>query len=220
MPKSIATTVAPPLRYYDEPLSPHPLGEPQSITFSLDSIRQLDGLYCLNDLHRLSGGEKKNIPSRFIHLDKTQALITALQDLETQKTTHNPKKGSEHFSTMRTDNRNPKKGCEQVFRVVNGGEFHGIYGNRKIVYAYANWIDPYFYAMVLEVFDRVATATKPLTLSETFHQKTADLKAVIDYLHECGSGLATHGKKTKPRLMRELQELLNHIQPQLPLTGN
>lgn len=202
---------------YPEPLYPHPSGEPQSITFSLDSIRQLEGLYCLNDLHRLSGGEKKNTPSRFIHLDKTQALITALQDIETQKTTQDPKKGSEHFSNMRTDNRNPKKGCEQVFRVVNGGEFHGIYGNRKIVYAYANWIDPYFYAMVLEVFDRVATGQTNYTAK--LNALCRDLMDITELLAFCGRNLNVQGKQTKPAIQKEISDIMATIQPQLPFTG-
>ena len=64
----------------------------QLITFDPQAIKQLDGLYCLNDLHRMAGGHKKDTPSRFIRLDKTQALIKALQDIETQKTSQDPKK--------------------------------------------------------------------------------------------------------------------------------
>ena len=30
----------------------------QLITFDPQAIKQLDGLYCLNDLHRMAGGEK------------------------------------------------------------------------------------------------------------------------------------------------------------------
>lgn len=219
MPKSIATAVAPLPRHNDKPPYPHPLGEPQSLTFSLNTIRQLDGLYCLNDLHKMAGGSKKDTPSRFIRLARTKGQIQAFEKMEFAK---NQKMGSAtHNPYMGSESQNQKMGSDNspVIRVINGGDMQGVYACKPLMFAYTAWLDDDFHALVYNVFDRVATATKPLTLSETFHQKTADLKAVIDYLHECGSGLATHGKKTKPRLMRELQELLNHIQPQLPFIG-
>ena len=182
------------------------------ITFDPQAIKQLDGLYCLNDLHRMAGGHKRDTPSRFIRLDKTQALIEALQDIETQKTNQDPKTGF--------DAHNPKKGCGQVFRAVNGGEYHGIYGNRKIVFAYANWIDPYFYAGVLEVFDKVATGqAKATSHTAQINQLCHELKGITQLLTFCGRNLALHGKQTKPQITKELNTLLEQQQPQLPLGG-
>lgn len=179
------------------------------MTLDPKAIKQLDGLHCLNDLHRLAGGAKKDTPSRFIRLDKTQALITALQDIETQKATQNPKAVS--------NSRNPKKGCGQVFRVVNGGEYHGIYGNRKIVYAYANWIDPYFYAMVLEVFDDTVTGNPTITHTAQINQLCHELNGITQLLSFCGRNLSLHGKQTKPQMTKQLNDLLER--QQLPLLG-
>lgn len=182
-------------------------------TINPDTIKQLDGLYCLNDLHRLAGGHKKDTPSRFIRLDKTQALITALQEIETQKATQNPKKGSE--------SHNPKKGSEKVFEVINGGSMQGVYGNRKIVYAYANWIDPYFYAGVLEVFDSVtAIGNQPISHTAQINQLCHELNGITQLLTFCGRNLALHGKQTKPQMLEALNHLLESQQPQLPLGGD
>jgi hypothetical protein len=192
--------------------SPRPQGEPQTpqdLTLSLDAIKQLDGLYCLNDLHRLSGGKAKDTPSRFIRLDKTQDLIKALQDIETQKATQNLKKGSEIH--------NPKKGSEKVFEVINGGSMQGVYGNRKIVYAYANWIDPYFYSQVLEVFDQVVTTTA--SYANRINTLCQELNAMTQCLSLAGRVLAVDGKKTKPQMVKDLNNLLDIQQPQLPNLG-
>ena len=184
----------------------------QLITFDPQAIKQLDGLYCLNDLHRMAGGERKHTPSRFIRLDKTQALIKALQDIEAQKTIQDPKQGYEPH--------NPKNGCGQVFKVINGGSMQGVYGNRKIVYAYANWIDPYFYAGVLEVFDKVATGqTRTTSHTAEINQLCHELKGITQLLTFCGRNLALHGKQTKPEMIKELNDLLNQQQPQLNFGG-
>ena len=71
--------------------------------FNPDGIRQHDGLYCLNDLHKMAGGKIKDTPSRFIILAKTQSQIQAFERLAQ---IHNPKKGSD---------------LSPVIRVINGG---------------------------------------------------------------------------------------------------
>jgi hypothetical protein len=45
-----------------------------ALTLGTSEIRQLDGLYSLNDFHRASGGDPKNKSANFIRLDQTQAL--------------------------------------------------------------------------------------------------------------------------------------------------
>jgi len=39
-----------------------------------------DGRYCLNDLHKASGGEKTHQPSNFFRLDSTNGLIDELDN--------------------------------------------------------------------------------------------------------------------------------------------
>ena len=39
------------------------------------TIKMKDGLYCLNDLHKASGGEKKNGPSYWLAIEQTKAFL-------------------------------------------------------------------------------------------------------------------------------------------------
>ena len=50
----------------------------ESIVIANSTIRQQDGLYCLNDLHRASGGEAKSQPSYFLRTQQTQDLINKI----------------------------------------------------------------------------------------------------------------------------------------------
>lgn len=93
-----------------------------ALTISSSEIRQIDGLYSLNDLHKASGGEKRHQPALFIRLDQTQALIaeinsTDMQSLETRE-----------------------------------GRNGGTYACKELVIAYAAWISPAFHLKVIRVF--------------------------------------------------------------------
>lgn len=46
-----------------------------NLVIASKQIRQLDGLFNLNDLHKASGGEDRHRPTRFMRLDQTQELI-------------------------------------------------------------------------------------------------------------------------------------------------
>ena len=46
-----------------------------NLTIGNKSIKMKDGLYCLNDLHKASGGEKKNGPSYWAALPQTKAFL-------------------------------------------------------------------------------------------------------------------------------------------------
>lgn len=50
-----------------------------NLTILKSSITQLDNLYSLTDLHRVSGYEAKHAPNRFIRLDTTQELVSEIQ---------------------------------------------------------------------------------------------------------------------------------------------
>lgn len=101
------------------------------------AVRQLDGLFCLNDLHRASGNEDRHQPAKFVRLDQTQALIAELgksPDLDTL--------GEAEGADL------------QLFTIQ--GRNGGTYACREIIVDYAAWISPAFHLKVLRVF--LATA--------------------------------------------------------------
>ncbi|WP_053842957.1 KilA-N domain-containing protein [Paracidovorax avenae] len=86
------------------------------------TVREIDGLYSLNDLHRASGGEKRHQPGYFLANDQTKALVA---EIETT--------GIPAVSTKE-------------------GRNGGTYACREIVVAFAAWISAAFHLKVIRVF--------------------------------------------------------------------
>lgn len=97
-----------------------------NLSIASTSIRQIDGLYSLNDLHRAAGGDKKHQAANFLRLDTTQALIAEIS----------------HSSDVRS-----------AVKVVNGGDGRGTFVCKELVYAYGMWISAAFMLKVIRVFD-------------------------------------------------------------------
>lgn len=95
-----------------------------NLTILKSSITQLDNLYSLTDLHRVSGYEAKHAPNRFIRLDTTQELVSEIQK---EDPTTQPLK------TLR-------------------GTQGGTYACEELALAYAMWISPKFHLVVLRAF--------------------------------------------------------------------
>ncbi|MFU2111984.1 P22AR C-terminal domain-containing protein [Glaesserella parasuis] len=95
-----------------------------NLTILKTSISQLDNLYNLNDLHRVSGNENKHAPFRFARLDTTQELVSEIQK---EDPTTQPLK------TLR-------------------GTQGGTYACEELALAYAMWISPKFHLVVLRAF--------------------------------------------------------------------
>ena len=93
-----------------------------SLLIGTSSIRQIDGLYSLNDLHKASGGEAKHRPGYFLTNDQTKALIVEIQ----------------------TAGIPAVKSAE--------GRNGGTYACKELVIAYAAWISPAFHLKVIRVF--------------------------------------------------------------------
>lgn len=92
-----------------------------------------DGRFCLNDLHRASGGEKRHQPSNWLALQQTQALIGAI---------------------ARSAQNEPGTPVAPVVSRQGLGTF----GVKSLVYAYAMWISPEFHLRVIDAYDAMQMA--------------------------------------------------------------
>ncbi|RKG47243.1 KilA-N domain-containing protein [Acinetobacter cumulans] len=94
------------------------------------SIRQdEDGRYCLNDLHKASGGLEKHKPTRFIRNKQTQELISEIE----------------------LDN-NQRPNLVFAIKTLHGGPSSGTYVVEDLVYSYAMWISAKFHLMVIRAY--------------------------------------------------------------------
>lgn len=95
-----------------------------ALTILTTEIRQIDGLYSLNDLHKAAGGKDKHRPAYFLRNEQTQALIEEIQ-----------------CAQQRT-----------ASKTINGGHNRGTYVCRELIIAYAAWISASFHLKVIQVF--------------------------------------------------------------------
>lgn len=97
-----------------------------AIALHLDAvvIRQQDGLYCLNDLHKAAGAESNQQPAFFLRNDQTQALQKEVE----------------------------ATGTPAIKTVLGKGKAQGTYACRELVIAYAAWISAAFHLKVIRVF--------------------------------------------------------------------
>ena len=96
-------------------------------------IRQVNGLYCLNDLHKASGGKETDKPVYWL---KSKQIIELIEELNKVR-----------ILTLEQN--------QQVIKTVKGGNQAGTYACRELVLAYATWISPHFFLQVLRTFDAV-----------------------------------------------------------------
>lgn len=100
------------------------------------AVRQHDGLFNLNDLHKAAGEEPKQQPAFFLRNDQTKALIAEIA-----------------------------KGADlHLFLNTTKGRNGGTYACRELVIAYAAWISATFHLKVIRVF-LDATAPQPAPYS-------------------------------------------------------
>lgn len=99
------------------------------------AIRQDEaGRFCLNDLHRAAGGEKRHGPSYWLDTKQTAELI---KELETT-------------------------GIPVVCPVsVTEGRNGGTYIVKELVYAYAMWVSATFHLKVIRAYDAMIHAPQP-----------------------------------------------------------
>lgn len=89
------------------------------------------GRYCLNDLHRASGGEERHKPGNFFRQDNIKELCAEI----------------DRCSDMSIAS----------VESIRGGAGQGTYVCKELVFAYAMWISPSFNLKVIRTFDAVAS---------------------------------------------------------------
>lgn len=154
------------------------------ITIDIKRIKQADGLYCLNDLHKASGGANKHRPAYFMARAKTKALVSAIE--------------------QNYDDGIPLA-KNAVIIIMGKGKSQGTYVCRELVYAYAMWISTDFYLSVIRVFDVFNTGTLSQQINALYMAKDDMTRA----LAQAGRILCIGGKQIKPAIEHQLGQLLN-----------
>ena len=134
-----------------------------NLTILNNSIRQLDNLYSLTDLHRASGCEQKHKPVLFLSNQQTKELISEIEI-----------DGKVGIPTS-------------VVKTVRGGKNPSTYACEELMLAYAMWISPKFHLIVLRAFlnlHKKTTALLPNTI--TPEQQQAIQSAVQQAHHRTG----------------------------------
>ena len=65
-----------------------------ALTLGNIAVRQLNGLFSLNDLHKASGGETKHEPSQWLRNDQTKALVAEIESAGAKAFEAKPKIGT------------------------------------------------------------------------------------------------------------------------------
>lgn len=158
------------------------------------------GRYCLNDLHKASGNERKNQPQYFLENKQTQDLVQALTDTGISVSPIN---------------------------VIRGGLEQGTYVVKELVYSYAMWISATFHLKVIRTFDAVATGAiqpqKPTELSRMdliqlalqAEQENIELRGQVAILEPKAKGLDRIADCTNVLGIREAAKVLKIGQNQL-----
>ncbi|WAR46950.1 KilA-N domain-containing protein [Methylomonas rapida] len=117
-------------------MSKHTPIAPSAIEISHVAIRQDDqGRYCLNDLHKASGGLQKHQPRYWLDNQQAKDLIAELE---------------------KDDSGIP------LSKIQGRGKAQGTYVVKELVYAYAMWISAKFHLQVIRAYDALQH-TQPAT---------------------------------------------------------
>ncbi|WP_228256855.1 MULTISPECIES: KilA-N domain-containing protein [Acinetobacter] len=101
------------------------------------TIRQdEDGRFCLNDLHKASGGADKHQPAYFMRNKQTNDLILEINNSANLQSLENDRSANLHIA----------------FKKIEGAK-GGTFVVKELVYAYAMWISPKFHLMVIRAYD-------------------------------------------------------------------
>lgn len=117
---------------------------PVAFQISHVAIRQDDqGRYCLNDLHKAAGNEKRHAPNEWLRTQQAKELIAEFE-LEPGIPGSKNEAGIPAIKTLR------------------GRGIQGTYVVKELVYAYAMWISAKFHLQVIRAYDALQH-TQPAT---------------------------------------------------------
>lgn len=109
-----------------------------------------DGRYCLNDLHKASGGLKKHQVSNFLRVEQTKELIEEIDQTSNMSFDQNISS-----SNMRSIENSRFSNMRSCLKVLNGV---GTFAVKEMVYAYAMWISAKFHLMVIRAYDAMVSS--------------------------------------------------------------
>lgn len=168
----------------------------ESTPFSICShtVRQDEaGRYCLNDLHKAAGGDKKHQPSNFLRTDLAKGLLAEL----------NAEVPIPHFRGI-TGNTG-KAGIPAIVTKQQLGTFVC----KELVYAYAMWISPKFHLHVIRTFDAVVQAQ--LKAKDAKYDRLYDKYDREDLNHVCDSMIMQQQIRSLESDVQELRSDLDAL---------
>lgn len=116
-----------------------------NIVIANTEIRQdAEGRYCLNDLHKASGGEKRHGPSYWLANAQTKELLAEL--------------GGAGIPVG-------------PVATLNDGRNNGTYVCKELVYAYAMWISAAFHLKVIRAYDAMVSNMQIAVASSKFYSQ-------------------------------------------------
>lgn len=111
-----------------------------NLTIAKSTVRIVDGLYSLNDLHKAAGNDPKHQPALFMRKRTTKELIKEIE--------------GEHLNSTKTQTLNSTK-TQSLTHVQLEGRNGGTFVCKELVYAYAMWISAKFHLHVIRAFDKL-----------------------------------------------------------------
>ncbi len=150
-----------------------------ALTLGNITIRQHNGMFSLNDLHKASGGEENFKPAFFLRNDQAKALIAEIA-----------------------------KGADlHLFLKTTKGRNGSTYACRELVIAYAAWISAAFHLKVIRVFLAATTPQAEPTQTRLDYDRISpaqaqDLKEIVAAIVQ--AGIQGYGE-TWSRLQRKFR---------------
>lgn len=132
------------------------------------TIRQDEnGRYCLNDLHKASGGLAKHKPSNFIRNQQTQDLIVEIEKFS-------------DVSSVDFDRCSNMSIGQKAVNTIKGGVKQGMYVVEDLVYSYAMWISAKFHLIVIRAYKMLVTQWKINDRQSISPEQQALLHEIVD----------------------------------------